>query len=66
MINAPKDDMVLRGLSICGTKSVAACPFIAGSFGVKIVDARSVSIEDSTIYNADTAILVAPGRATPR
>lgn len=56
------DDVVLRGLTITGPRSNAACPF-TGLTGVYILQARSVSIENTTINGLATGVRIAPGAA---
>ncbi len=56
------DDVVLRNLSINGAGiGGVACPFASGTNGVRILQARSVVIEDTAIQNTTTTgIVVAP------
>ncbi len=51
------DDVVLRGLDIngAGAGGSAACPNITGTIGVRLLNAGSVRIEDTTIQRNTTA-----------
>jgi hypothetical protein len=63
LVNAqPDDNVILRGLDIHGAPAAgAAC---AAGHGVRILNARSVRIEDSTITQLQRAISVEPSAAT--
>jgi hypothetical protein len=58
------DDVVLRGLDIHGGAAASACGY-GGTQGVRVLGARSVRIEDSSIAASDTAVRVAPGSSAP-
>ena len=62
LINAPGDVVVLRGLDIHGAVTPPAT--CAGAHGVRILNARAVRIEDTTISQMQRAISVEPAAAT--
>jgi hypothetical protein len=63
-INAPGDDVVLRGLAIDGAATATTACRANGLNGINVRDAASVRIEDSQIFNQSLAgILIAPTAA---
>jgi hypothetical protein len=68
IVNAPDDDVVLRGLDINGANEAAPTPpcIYSGLNGIRILSARSVRIEDTQIaQNAGAGIQVAPTASAP-
>ncbi len=58
-VNAgPADDVVLRGLDINGAGTVnqpPGCPNVSGPNGIRVLNGRSVTIDDTTIQHNTTA-----------
>ncbi len=67
IVNAgPNDDVVLRGLDLVGGGALAAPCRYQGVNGIRVINARSVRIEDTSIaQNANAAILLAPDATDP-
>jgi hypothetical protein len=66
-INAPGDDVVLRGLDINGSATATGACKASGLNGIIVRDAASVRIEDSTIENQSAAgIAITPTTTDPR
>lgn len=68
IVNAqPDDDVVLRGLDIHGSSALApgACEY-RGIFGIRILGARSVTIQNSRISAQNIGISVEPTALSPK